>query len=154
MATKKLDDASSMEDLKSTLKELGFKAAPKTMAGVADLLYETMQERFAIQKQVEVKTKVESALKEYIINNLPKSEASGIAGKKARVSLGKKIVAQVEDWDALYGHIVKSYKKTPGVFSLLQRRVGDAAVKEIWDAGKKVPGVGIFEAVVVSVNKL
>jgi hypothetical protein len=157
MTTKKpaASDAAIVE-LKTALQELGLKATecPKSMAAAADLLYATVQDRLVIQKQAEAKAKIETALKTYIINNLPKSEASGIAGKKARVTLGKKVVPQVQDWNALYGYIVKGYKKDPGVFSLLQRRLGDGAVKEIWEAGKEVPGVGTFETITVSINKL
>ena len=37
---------------------------------------------------------------------------------------------------------------------LLNRALNAAAVQERWDAGKSVPGVGTFNAVTVSVNKL
>ena len=127
---------------------------PKTLAGCADRLYEVRQLRLAKQREVEAFEKEESALREHLIQNLPKSQASGIAGKTARASIANKVVVQVTNWDEVYGYIVKNFKKNPGVFALLQKRVGEAAVKEIWEAGKKVPGTQPLEVPTVSLNKL
>lgn len=91
----------------------------------------------------------ESAIKEHIINTLPKSEASGVAGKLARVTIVTKQIPQVKDWDAFYKYV----KKTSS-FDLLQRRLTDSAIKERWEAGKEVPGVEHFNAVSVSINKV
>lgn len=121
---------------------------PKTMGACADLLYETRQKRLEAQKIVEQLAKDEAAIREHIINNLPKSD-TGASGKKARVSVTTKQVPQVKDWDKLWAHI----KKT-GQFDLMQRRLSDSAVKERWEAGKQVPGVDAFGAVTVSINKL
>lgn len=127
---------------------------PKTLAGCADRLYTVRQARLAKQRELEVFEREESALREHLIQNLPKSSATGIAGKLARVSILSKLVVQVTDWDALDQYIVKNYKKNPGVFSLLQRRVGDASVKEIWEAGKEVPGTQPLKVPFVSLSKL
>lgn len=122
---------------------------PKAMGACADHLYNLRQKRLEMQKEVDKLTAEESALKEHIINTLPKSEASGVAGKVARVSVVTKQIPQVKDWDAFYKHV----KKT-GQFDLLQRRLTDAAVKERWENGKEIPGVEHFNAVTVSLNKL
>lgn len=127
---------------------------PKTLAQCADRLYEVRQQRFALQKQVEAMEREESAIREHLINTLPKSQASGIAGKVARVTVETKTVVSVTNWDDLWKYVVKQYPKNPGVTSLLQRRVGEASVKEIWAAGKEVPGCAPFDVPVVSLNKL
>ncbi len=134
-------------------KDPSFKM-PKTLAACADLLYTTREARYALKKQVEALEANETELREYIIQNLPKSNATGIAGKVARVTVSNKIVAQVADWEKLYEFIVKSYKKNPGVFSLLQRRLGEKTAKEMLDAGKAPPGVKAIEVPVVSLNKV
>jgi len=36
----------------------------------------------------------------------------------------------------------------------MQKRLIDGAIKERWEAGKEVPGVGHFNAVSVSINKV
>lgn len=122
---------------------------PKAMGACADRLYELRQKRLEEQKKVDLIEAEEKALKEHIIQNLPKSEASGVAGKLARVTVVTKQIPQVKDWDAFYKHV----KKT-GQFDLMQRRITDAAIKERWEAGKEVPGVEHFNAVSISINKV
>jgi hypothetical protein len=122
---------------------------PKSLGACADRLYELRQQRLAVQKEVDKLAAEETFLREHIINTLPKSEASGIAGKLARVTVVTKQVPQVKDWDAFY----KFVKKT-GSFDLLQRRLTDQAIKERWEAGKEVPGVEHFNAVSISLNKV
>ena len=122
---------------------------PKQLGSCADKLYELRQKRLEQQKVVDAIEAEEKALKEHIINTLPKSEASGVAGKLARVTVVTNEVPQVEDWDAFYKHV----KKT-GQFDLLQRRLTDVAIKERWEHGEEIPGVKHFSAVTVSINKV
>ena len=122
---------------------------PKQLATCADLLYTIRQERLALEKQLKELKSRESLLREHLINTLPKSEASGIAGRVARAKIETKEVPQVEDWEVL-----QKYVKRTGAFELLQRRLSDTAIKERWEAGKEVPGVKHFKAVVVSCTKV
>jgi hypothetical protein len=122
---------------------------PKALGACADKLFELRNKRLAEQKKVDEIAAEESALKNHIIENLPKSEASGVAGKLARVTVVTKQVPQVKDWDAFY-----KYVKKTGSFDLMQKRLTDAAIKERWEAGKEVPGVEHFNAVSVSINKI
>ena len=124
---------------------------PKTMGACADLLHDTRQKRLELQKKVDELKAEESALTEYIINNLPKSEG-GAVGRKVRVTIVQKQVPQVKDWDAFYEYIRKNAKK--GGFALLNRAVNRSAVREIWEDGKKVPGVEPFTTLTLSINKL
>jgi len=122
---------------------------PKALGACADKLFELRNKRLAEQKKVDEIAAEETALKNHIIENLPKSEASGVAGKLARVTVVTKQVPQVKDWDAFY-----KYVKKTGSFDLMQKRLTDAAIKERWEAGKEVPGVEHFNAVSVSINKV
>ena len=122
---------------------------PKKIGECADKLFEIKNQRLEAQKVVDKLKSEEAALKDHIINTLPKSEASGVAGKLARVTVVKKIIPQVGDWDAFY-----KYVKKTGHFDLMQRRLSNGAIKERWDNGKEVPGVDHFNAVTVSINKL
>ena len=125
------------------------KPIPKQLAACADELYSTREARLALQKQVEALEEREKALKAHLIENLPKSLASGVAGKLARATVVSKEVPQVEDWDKLHKHILKTKD-----FSFLQRRLADGVIKEIWEDGKQVPGVKAFNAVTVSLSKV
>lgn len=122
---------------------------PKAMGACADKLYELREKRRELKRQADALEEEEKALKAHIIDNLPKSEASGVSGKVARVSVVKKTVPRVEDWDKVYAFVKKNNR-----FDLLQRRLNDGAVAEMWEAKKQVPGVGTFEAVSVSLNKV
>lgn len=122
---------------------------PKTLGACADKLYELRQLRLAEQKKVDIIEAEEKALKEHIINTLPKSEASGVAGKLARVTVVGKVIPQVKDWDAFY-----KYVKRTGQFDLMQRRLATPAVEARWEDGKEIPGVEHFNTVTVSINKV
>ncbi len=122
---------------------------PKTLGACADRVYQLRQQRLTAQKVVEGIQAEETALREHLIATLPKSQASGVAGKLARVTIETKVVPQVADWPKFYAYV----KKT-GSFDLLQRRLTDGAVKERWEAGQKIPGVQTFNAVTVSINKV
>lgn len=129
-------------------KEKTFKF-PKTLGACADRFYELKQKRLVVQKEVAKIEEEEKALKAHIIDNLPKSEASGVAGKLCRVSAVVKEIPQLKDDEAFF-----KYVKKTGRFDLMQRRLSDAAIKELWEDGKEVPGVEKFNAVTLSVNKI
>lgn len=122
---------------------------PKTIGACADLLYQLREERKVAQKVVDEIESKEKALKEHIINTLPKSETTGVAGKMARVTVVTKEVPQIKDYDKFFAYV----KKT-GDFDLLQRRLSVEAVNARIDAKKKVPGIEMFSAVTVSLNKV
>ena len=122
---------------------------PKTLGACADRVYELRQERLAAQKVVDALEEEEKALREHIINTLPKSEATGAAGKLARVTVVTKDIPQVKDWEKFYAYVKKNNE-----WDLMQRRLAATAVTERWGAGKEVPGVEHFTAVTLSVNKI
>lgn len=122
---------------------------PKAIGACADKLFALKAERLTQQKLVDAIEAEEKALKAYIIDNLPKSEASGVAGKLARVTAITKEVPQVEDWTIFYKHL----KKT-GQFELIGKRLSDTAIRERWEAGKEVPGIKHFTVVTLSLNKI
>jgi hypothetical protein len=102
-----------------------------------------------LQAEVKALEERESALREHIIQELPKSQAGGIAGKIARATITKKVVPRVTDWEAFEKFCLK--QKTIGY---LQRRVNDSMVSEMWDNKKTVPGVEPYQTVGVSLNKV
>lgn len=131
---------------------------PKTPAAVTDLFYRTQQARYALQRQAAALEAVEKACREFLIDNLPKSEASGISGKMARSWVENKDVMQVQDWPALYGYIAAAAKRNPGVWGLLQKRISSEMAAELF--ADKVEGKKLTKALkkvpvpVVHLNKL
>jgi len=126
---------------------------PKALAACADLLYTTRQERLELQKQVDELAKRETELKEHLIQELPKGEASGIAGHVARVAVLTKVRPEVQvdqgGWEKVHEYIFRT-----GAWELLARRLNDKAVAERWDAGEEVPGVVAQQYPFVSVSKV
>jgi hypothetical protein len=122
---------------------------PKTIGEAADLLYVTKEKRLAKQKEVETLKEEQLALEAYIIQNLPKSKASGVAGKKARVSVHTDPIPQIKDWNKFYKYVHKHK-----AFDLIQRRISEKAVEARLDDGEKVPGIEIFNVTKVSINKV
>lgn len=122
---------------------------PKTLGACADRLYTLRRDRLKLTHEAEEYKAEESQLKDHVIATLPKSEASGVAGKLALVKIETKQVPQVEDWDAFYKHVRKT-----GEFDLMGRMLSKEAVEARLADGKKVPGVKMFPALVVSVTKV
>jgi hypothetical protein len=122
---------------------------PKTLGACADMLYKLRDQRYALRAQIEELEEQESAIKDHLIKNLPKSQSKGISGKVANVKVESRDEPVVQDWDKFYANLKKK-----GEFDLLNRALNKRAVKERWEDGKTVPGVGTFKVTTVSVTKL
>lgn len=122
---------------------------PKTVGACADLLLELRGKKAVQQKIVDDIDEQIKALQAHLIETLPKSDQTGAVGKVAKALVKVTQEPAVQDWDAFYGHVAKTKS-----WDLLQRRVSAPAVKERWESGKQVPGVGTFPVVKVSVTKL
>lgn len=121
---------------------------PTALGELADHLYKIRESRLEIERSVEKLKVEEGAIREHLIQTLPKQElATGIAGKVGKVTIKPAVVAQLKDDAKLYAYI----KKT-GDFDLLQRRLNEGAIKARWEAGKAVPGVEPFDVLKVSVT--
>jgi hypothetical protein len=88
---------------------------PKSLAACADDLFTTRNQRLALDKQVESLKSREAALKEHLINKLPKSQASGISGLLARVTIGSKTKPVAADWDKIHKYIARPWLSHRGV---------------------------------------
>lgn len=115
---------------------------------LADRLYETRQQRLELQRQVKALEAEESELKSYFLEQLPNIEATGVQGNYACVTLSASTVPTVRDWGAIYSYI---YERK--AWHLLQRRLNEAAIKEMWQDGGQIPGIEGFEVQKISVTK-
>lgn len=121
---------------------------PKSIGACADLLYTTRQSRLRLEKEAAEAKAFEQAIKDYIVDTLPVSD-TGAQGKVARVQVVPKEIPTAADWAKIYAYIKKN-----SAWELMQRRLSDAAVRERWEAGVKIPGVDKFNAKEVSCTKL
>lgn len=120
----------------------------QTLGELADKLWDLREQRRELQREADKISEQEVAVKNLLIDRIPKSDATGVAGKKARVTIVTKEVPRVQDWDLFYEHVRKTKS-----FELLQRRVSEASVKERWEDNKEVPGVAKFTVVDVSLKR-
>lgn len=133
---------------------------PKTVAECADLLYQTREERFKLNKQVKKLQELETLLEEKIINELPKDKATGISGKVANVKVvpGSVPVVDTEKdgWNKVWAWIMAVNKKTKTLngFSILGKSLSKTSVMELRDAGIEIPGIKEFHFKDVSCTKV
>ena len=122
---------------------------PASIGLCADLYAETRQLRLAMEKVVKEVKEREAEVRDHIINNLSKSDDTGAAGKKYRAQIVVKAVPQLNSWEKF-----TQYVQENGRFDLMQKRLSDKAVTDIWEEGGDVPGVMKFNAVSVSITKI
>ncbi len=121
------------------------------LATRADAFKELRDKRLALKRELDAMYQLEKEARAELVQYLEaaKSEGiTGVSGANCHVSLRPTFKPIVEDWDALYSHIQRT-----GEFELIQRRVGEGAVKERWDDGVVVPGVIELEGVDLSITK-
>lgn len=107
---------------------------------------ELIDKRLAIRQALADLAEQEKHLKEQqeevdyqLMQKLEADGLSKFSNDQATISISEQIVPQVEDWDALQAHILKT-----GEFELMQRRPAVKAYRELREAGVEVPGVVDF----------
>lgn len=106
---------------------------------MVDQLAKLRDRKRELEDQIKV---IEGEFEGIQVQLMEKLEAEGTEtsrGKLASCSITKSVVANVTDWDEVF-----KYVKKTGHFHLFQRRLTDAAYRELLEAGKKVPGVEPF----------
>lgn len=123
---------------------------PAKLGACADKLYKLKESRLALNKRASAIEAEEKALKAHIINTLPASEASGIAGRLVRVTITKKEIPIVVDQEAF-----RKYMNRTKRWDLAYKLQPSApAVRDLWDEGKDVKGLDKFTLKTLSMNKL
>lgn len=109
------------------------------LGALIDALWQKREEK---KRAAEVVTKIEEEIalqEEALLARLEAEGTDAAKGKLASVSVGSSVVGNVTDWDAFWAFIFKK-KYT----HLLQRRLSDPAIRELFEAGTKVPGIEPF----------
>lgn len=95
--------------------------------------------RLLEQAKVNQLEEAEKAAKQAVIDALRAQKLTSAGGKLAIVKLSTTDEPTIEDIDKLYAHV-----RATGEFDLLYRRINPKSVKERWDQGVAVPGIGKF----------
>lgn len=132
-------------------------AMPQSIGRCADLYHDVRELRLAMEKEVEDVQRFESAVKAHILDNLSKSADTGAAGLRYRAQRTEKKVPKIRQdddnpqigWPQFWAYVVKTSR-----FDLVQKRLADKAIKDMWEAGETVPGVEVLNVPDVSITKL
>lgn len=126
----------------------GDKQKFKNQAEIADAYGQMREERLTADKVAKALKERESTLGEWLIQNLPKSSATGISGKLWNTSIVTSTQPVVNDWDAFNKFVLKHK-----AFDLYQRRLSPEAVKERWNNKVAIDGVGRIDIPKISLTK-
>ena len=119
------------------------------LAQAVDEYYKTREARLALDKEAAAMKKKETELKEFLVQNISKSDATGVCGKLMRATVKPKVEPTAEDWSKIWPYITKNK-----AYDLVQKRLSTPAVHERWDDGKELPGVGRIQVIDISLTKL
>lgn len=122
---------------------------PVTPGGAIDHLYKLRAKRKAVEARVAEMKSIEDELEEHIFGLLNPLRLEAARGKSAQASISTRIIPQAEDWDAVYAYVRKQNR-----FDLLHKRLTEGVVKEMWEAGEEVPGVGRVSKRVLHLTKV
>ena len=128
---------SETEELTSTPEVL---MSAQELAVLADKWFAKRAARLAADK-VAASLKSEEALYESaLIEQMLKSKISAVGGGTVITYLPAPTLEPVkQDWPAFWAHVMKT-----GDSSLIEQRIGRAAIKERWANGEQIPGVASF----------
>jgi hypothetical protein len=116
---------------------------------LVDAFCKVRRERIDLGKRVEALKEEETAYKEQIMHRMIDSGQHVLSSKKFSLKLGRSDEPTVTDWGQLDAFILTNKR-----LDLLHRRLTASAVKEMWNEGEVVPGVGSYPVFDVSVSDL
>lgn len=122
---------------------------PKSIGRCADLYHDVRELRLLMDKEVEAIKARETEIQEYIIANLSKSDDTGAAGLRYRAQVRTEDKPQIADWAAFTLFVAENDR-----FDLIQKRLGEKAVADMWDKNETVPGVAKVHVPKLSITKI
>lgn len=116
---------------------------PKRLALLTQEAFRLDTQRKGLEKEAEAISKEVRQIKDALIADFDKGALKEIHTSLGVARLVRKDVPTVDTetggWDAVWKYITK-YK----AYELVQKRFGEKAVQERWDAGESIPGVKRF----------
>jgi hypothetical protein len=105
-------------------------------------------QRLAKDKEAEELKEFEELLKKAIIAKYQEQGINALGAKNGTVKMTKLVEPVAENWQEIWDYI-----KETGRFELLHRRLANLAVKELWNDGQVLPGIGQQDVYKLSVTK-
>lgn len=124
--------------------------APKpTLGATIDQMWTLREKKRSLDAQTKTVEAEIKTLETTMFELLDAQDTRTAEGKCASVSINEAVVANVEDWESLWPWIAKNK-----FFHLIQKRVSDPGMRELWALGKVVPGVQPFTKRTLSLKSL
>jgi len=102
---------------------------------VINVLAKIKSEKESLTQQLKELNVQKDTFEKRLMELMEKAGLQRASNGVATVSISEDVVYNATDWDAIYAHI-----QSTGDFSLLHRRLSNAAIKEVNAAGDDVPG--------------
>ena len=107
---------------------------------VINALSKCKNQKDDLNKQLKDLNVCKDALEKKLYELMATAGISRASNGVATVSIGTEVVFNATDWDTVYAHV-----QSTGDFSIMHRRLSNAAIREIEAAGGKVPGTEAVE---------
>ena len=107
---------------------------------VINALSKLKNQKDDLNKQLKDLNVCKDALEKKLYELMATAGISRASNGVATVSIGTEVVFNATDWDAVYAHV-----QSTGDFSIMHRRLSNAAIREIASAGGAVPGTEAVE---------
>ena len=133
---------------KAALAKVTTRLVP-TLGNTIDQMWALREEKRALDAQIKAVEADIKALETDMFGLLDAQDTRKAEGKNASVSINESVVCNVEDWDALWPWIAKTKN-----FHLIQKRVSDPGIRELWSLGKVIPGTQPFTKRTLSLKSL
>ena len=105
-------------------------------------------QRLTLEKQVVELKETEELLKDAIISKGREQGLTAVGATLGLVKINKTEEPVATDWPAVWEYI-----RETGQFELLHKRLANLAVKEHWEAGETLPGIGKTDVYKLTVSK-
>lgn len=102
---------------------------------VINVLANIKAEKDSLTQQLKELNAQKDSFEKRLMGLMEKAGLQRASNGVATVSISEDVVYNATDWDAIYAHI-----QSTGDFSLLHRRLSNAAIREMDVAGENVPG--------------
>lgn len=125
---------------------------PKSLGRCADLYHDVRELRLLMEKECEAIKARETEIQEHIIRTLPKGD-TGASGLRYRAQIKSETKPQVDEakggWPAVWAFIKKTDR-----FDIIQKRLGEKAIADMWENGEEIPGVAKVHVPKLSITKI
>lgn len=122
---------------------------PASLGLQIDALFKLREELRIRQAKVSEQEEKIRAAEVVLMETMTEQGVDKSTGKLATVSVSETITGNVVDWDVFGAYVIKHK-----YLHLLQRRVSDPAIRELFEKNRTVPGVEPFTKKRLNVRKL